>query len=85
MRQFVTWLQRKWQPTVPEHVLRCYQVAFSTPEGQVVLQHLLDTVYCQVYEGKDSVELALHNGRRSVVHEMLENIDRATEPGKYKE
>lgn len=81
--RFIAWLTRRWQPVVTENVLRAYQVAFSTPEGQVVLQHLMDAVYCQVYQGKDPVELAIQNGRRSVVHEILENIDKATEPGKY--
>ena len=84
MRNAITsWLSHKWQPTIPGEVLRSYQVAFSTAEGQVVLQHLLDAVYCQVYAGHDPVELAMQNGRRSVVHEMLENIDKATNPGKY--
>jgi len=77
------WLSRKWQPVVTDHVLRAYQVTFSTPEGQVVLQHMMDHIYCQVYNGKDATEVAMHNGRRSVVHEILENIDKATEPGKY--
>jgi hypothetical protein len=77
------WLPRKWQPVVPESVLRAYQVAFSTAEGQVVLQHLIDQVYCQVYTGHDPVELSMHNGRRSVVQEILENIDKAEQPGKY--
>jgi hypothetical protein len=43
----------------------------------------MDAVYCQVYVGKDATELAMQNGRRSVVHEILENIDKATNPGKY--
>lgn len=77
------WLTRLWQPVVTDDVLRDYQVTFSTPEGQVVLQHLMDAVYCQVYTGHDPVELATQNGRRSVVHEILENIDKATHPGKY--
>lgn len=83
MLRVLGWLTRKWQPVVTENVLRAYQVTFSTAEGQVVLQHLMDAVYCQVYQGKDPVELAIQNGRRSVVHEILENIDKATEPGKY--
>jgi hypothetical protein len=83
MLRLVSWLTRKWQPVVTDDVLRAYQLAFSTPEGQVVLQHLMDAVYCQVYVGKDPTELAMQNGRRSVVHEILENIDKATNPGKY--
>ena len=83
MLRLLGWLTRKWQPVVTDDVLRAYQLAFSTPEGQVVLQHLMDAVYCQVYVGKDQTELAMQNGRRSVVHEILENIDKATNPGKY--
>jgi hypothetical protein len=83
MMRLLGWLSRKWQPVVTEEVLRAYQITFSTPEGQVVLQHLMDAVYCQIYTGHDPVELAMQNGRRSVVHELLENIDKAANPGKY--
>lgn len=83
MLRVLGWLTRKWQPVVTDDVLRAYQVTFSTPEGQAVLQHLMDAVYCQVYTGHDPVELATHNGRRSLVQEMLENIDKAANPGKY--
>lgn len=56
-----------------QEILRCYQVTFSTPEGKVVLQHLIGQVYCQIYGGKDPIELAQANGRRSVVQEIMEN------------
>jgi hypothetical protein len=60
-----------------------YQVTFSTAQGQLVLQHLLDEVYCQTCPVQDPIALAMHNGRRSVVQEILENIDSANSPTKY--
>jgi hypothetical protein len=81
--RLLDWLTRLWQPTIPQDVLQAYQLTFSTAEGRVVLQHLMDAVYCQVYTGHDPVALAIQNGRRSVVHEILENLDKSTHPGKY--
>ncbi len=52
-----------------------YANTFSGPCGQRVLEHLLNSVYATVYEGRDAVELAHHNGRRAVIQEILENIE----------
>lgn len=76
------WLTRLWQPTIPE-TLEAYSVTFSTYHGQLVLQHLMDSVYCQVYTGTDPNAALVHNARRTVVHEILENIDTARNPQKY--
>ncbi len=78
----LNWLSRKWQAPDP-HLLESYRATFTTLHGQLVLQHLLDSVYCQVYEGTDPVAMALHAGRRSVIHELLENLDTAENPDKY--
>jgi copper oxidase (laccase) domain-containing protein len=40
-------------------------------------------VYCTIYEGTDPIAAATHNGRRSLVQEILENIDLAEQPEKY--
>jgi ribulose kinase len=83
-RIFSEWLASKWQPgTDQKQLMQAYQVTFSTVQGQQVLQHLLDEVYCQTCPVHDPIALATHNGRRSVVHEMLENIDVAQNPKKY--
>jgi len=78
--RIVQWLSRKWlrdeQPTLAES----YQLAFSTPHGAQVLRHLMDTIYCSIYEGTDPVMALAHNARRAVVHEILENIDLAEHP-----
>lgn len=76
------WVPRKWQQ-VDENTLRAYAVVFSTGDGSRVLQHLVDSVYATVYYGSDPIALAVHNGRRSLVQEILENIDRASNPNKY--
>lgn len=79
----VNWLPIKWRLRIDAHTLDAYAVVFQTAQGQLVLQHLLDTIYCQIYEGNDPLVLAFHNGQRTVVHNILENIDRATQPAKY--
>ena len=78
-----TWLARMWQQRKPADLLSAYQVTFSTLHGSLVLQDLLDNVYCTVYEGIDPTAALAHNARRSVVHEILENLDRARQPNKY--
>ena len=61
-----------------------YLVAFTqTEHGRRVLQHLMDEIYCTVYEGKDPNEALAHNARRSVVHEIITNIDLAQFQQRY--
>lgn len=81
--RFTEWLTRKWDRSPQPLLAQDYQVCFSTPHGQRVLTHLLDQVYCQIYEGTDPIAAATHNGRRSLVHEILENLDVAENPNKY--
>lgn len=81
--RFADWLLHRWQRQIDPGLLQDYQVTFSTASGQRVLQHQLDQVYCTVYEGHDPIEAAYHNGRRSVVHDTLTNLDYAEQPEKY--
>lgn len=83
MSRFSEWLARKWQRQIDEGLLQDYRAAFSTVSGQRVLQHWLDQVYCTIYEGHDPIEAAYHNGRRSVIHDLLTNLDYAEQPEKY--
>lgn len=78
------WLAHKWQREPQPTLAQDYQVTFSTPQGQRVLQHLFDHVYCTIYEGQDALAMAAHNGRRAVIHEILENLDLAESPEKYR-
>lgn len=84
MTRFHQWLQRKWQP-LPSDLMQSYQRTFASADGQRVLQHLIDSVYATTCEQTDGVALATHNGRRSVVQELLHNIDLAEWPDKYKQ
>ena len=78
------WLTTKWRLVYNgDEVVQAYGGVFGSPAGQVVLQHLIDNIYCQVVETNDAITLATHNGRRSVVHEILTNIDLAQNRGKY--
>lgn len=76
------WLGYKWRTHDPQ-LLEAYRATFSSQQGRRVLQHLLDSTYCVVYEGTDPLAAVAHNARRSVVHEILMNIDAAEHPQKY--
>lgn len=84
MTRFTEWLIRKWDRSPQPLLAQDYQLTFSTPSGIRVLTHLLDQVYCTIYEGTDPIAAATHNGRRSLVQEILENIDLASSPEKYR-
>ena len=82
--RFAHWFTQKWRSDAPEQLLEDYRLTFSSLHGQRVLQHLLDNVYCQICHSNDPEDLAAHNGRRSVVQEILENVDRAERPTRYR-
>jgi hypothetical protein len=84
MRVFRDWLVTKWRREADPSLAQAYGATYATPEGQRVLRHLLDSVYCTVYEGTDPSAALVHNARRSVVHEILENVDLAEHPAKYR-
>ena len=83
MKRFSQWLTQKWSRQTDDKIAQAYQVTFSTPFGQLVLQHLLDTIYCQTCESMDPIALANENGRRFVVQTILEYIDAAENPQKH--
>ena len=74
LKEIVEWYRHRWLKPDSD-LLHAYQRCFNSPDGQRVIQHLLDTVYCSVYEGSDPTECVIHNARRSVVHEMLQLIN----------
>lgn len=78
-QRFLNWLHQRWdkRTPLPDELLQDYRATFATLSGQNVLRHLLDNIYCRVYEGTDPLESHKHNARRSVIQEILENIDRA--------
>ena len=77
------WFARKWQTQDADQLRLAYQVTFASAQGQQVLQHLLDSIYCQVYEGTDAQSALVFNARRAVIHEILYNIDVAQRPQHY--
>ena len=68
------WLGSKWRSQETNELAKAYYSTFSTVYGRMVLQDLFDRVYCQVYEGTDPVVAAMHNAKRSVVHDILWNM-----------
>ena len=81
--RLAAWLVRKWERQPQATLLQDYLVTFSTVHGRRVLTHMLDQVYCTTCGGHDPIEMATHNGRRSFVQEILENIDKAEHQDKY--
>lgn len=77
------WWPNRWKPYIPADVGNAYAITFSQGTGAVVLQHLMDTVYCTVYEGTDPQEALVHNSQRLVVHRILENIDAGINPHRH--
>lgn len=85
------WLRTKWARPVTNEaadrerldLIHAYGATFNSVQGQQVLSHLVDTIYCQIYEGTNPNEALAHNARRAVVHEILQNLDYAESPMKY--
>lgn len=79
------WFIRRWrrEPIGPD-LAESYRATFTSAHGQRVLQHLLDEVYCTIYDGCDPNEALVHNARRSLVQEILENLDVGEHPEKYR-
>ena len=81
--RFRRWFHYKWRTLVAGELARAYHTTFSHSDGQIVIQHLMDSIYCTVYTGNDPIQAMMHNARRSVIQEILENIDMAENPRKY--
>lgn len=79
----IRWLRNMWVPRDIYELMQSYKVTFSNVHGQRVLYDLIDNVYCKVYEGSDPIMQAKHEGRRSVVDEIIRNVDQAEHPNKY--
>ena len=85
MRRFSDWLQNRWsgQEHTEEEIAEAYRQTFTTAAGRIVLQDLMDTIYATVSPSTNAEELAAHNGQRSVVHLILQRIDKAENPKKW--
>lgn len=55
-------------------IRHAYLRLFSSGDGQIVRQHLLDNIYNTVYEGTNLHEAFAHGVRRTVIQEILDNI-----------
>ena len=83
MPALARWMKHRWMVYTRLELLRAYKVTFNSLHGQMVLQHLLDSVYCDVSPTTSAEDALVHNARRSVVQEILENLDVAEHPSKY--
>ena len=85
LETFARWLNKKWDfDSKPDALLLAYFNAFTLPDGQIVLQDLIDKYYAVSPDGGDEIALAWHCGQRSVIHAILQNIDMAKNGEKYK-
>lgn len=82
--QFSLWLRGKWShgDIDAEKLANDYRATFTTQAGHRVLMHMLSEIYATVIEPStsaslDPLVLATHNGRRIVVHEILDNLSLA--------
>lgn len=81
MISLMQWWKTRHTPRLAhEEIRKAYQRCFATPDGQVVMKHLLDNIYGIVYEGTDQHEAAILNWRRTVVYEILDNATAETDP-----
>jgi arginine repressor len=83
VRTFAQWLTRKWQKPNEVVLAKAYQGFAASMDGQLLLQHWMDEIYCTVCPTDDALALARHNGKREFLNQILENIDIAMNPGKY--
>jgi hypothetical protein len=77
------WLDFKWRGEDPAALREAYRATFNSVHGRLVLQHLLDSVYCTAYQGTDPHAALAHSARRSVIEEILRTLDYAEWPQKY--
>jgi len=82
LKSIAEWMGYKWRRS-DQAMLQHYRACFASQSGRVVLQHLMDNVYCVVDQSADPMRALVHNARRSVVHEILMNIDMAENPQKH--
>lgn len=80
--RIVYWFRGRWLGA-DTTLAASYLHTFSSSHGRLVLNHLMDNVYCTVYEGTDPNGAVVHNARRSVVHEILQTLDAAENPLKH--
>jgi hypothetical protein len=80
---FITaWLLQKWQPP-REDIATHVRIMFASISGQIVKQHLMDSIYCTTTDNTDPQAAVILNARRSVIQELLELEDRNANPNKY--
>ncbi len=83
MKTFARWLAHKWRKQDEVTVQEAFRVVFSGLHGQILQQWMMDNIYSTICESTDPIAIATHNGRRSAIHELFENIDQAEHPDKY--
>jgi len=90
--QFSLWLRDKWSrgDVDAAQLANDYRATFTTQAGNRVLQHMISEIYSTILEpasveSQNPQALAGHNARRSVIHEILDNIDLAENVVEMKE
>lgn len=77
------WLQHKWSQGEERELRYAYQRFAASLDGQLIIKDLIDNFYCTIYEGSDRRLADIHEGKRTIVHYILQRIDEAQRPDKY--
>src|SRR5262245_5037271 len=88
MREIIRqWLAWPWRTRAADadaaimaELAQSYLATFSGVHGTRVLLHLMDNVYCTVSSTDDPNAALVLNARRTVVEEILQNIEAAKRP-----
>lgn len=81
--KFIRYLKNLWHGEEDaKRIAKAYHNTFTSIDGAMVLEHLVNNVYATVCDTHDPIALAAHNGRRSVVQDILLNVEAARHPEK---
>ena len=84
---FTRWLNRKWQPAQTQaefnQLTEAFGLCFATEHGRIVLNDLLDNIYCTVCDSDDPYKVVAHNAQRKTIQYILLELDKAYHPEKY--
>lgn len=87
MARFSDWLHRKWSKLVKEEdaqaiYLKHLETVFNSEPGKYILQVWITENYAVMskFTGQSDSDVAYNEGRRSFIHELLQDLDNIESP-----